>query len=109
MSLPLAINRFLYEDWPNEAAQSAQCTRTIETAFRNPSSEMFKVVDDATREIVAHLVVSYKLPADEDDKEQQKVPEGMVPDIFHRVIKATAQLREAVEGIEHLGRFRCFL
>ncbi|KAL1651318.1 hypothetical protein SLS58_000657 [Diplodia intermedia] len=65
---------------------------------------MLKVVDDATEEIVAHLVVSYKLPADEDAKEQQKVPEGMVPDVFHRLIKAAAEIREAVEGIEHLGR-----
>lgn len=44
--LQLTINRLLFKDWPNEAAQVPNYTRAVEGSFKDPSVESFKVVDD---------------------------------------------------------------
>lgn len=106
--LSLAINRFLFKDWPNESAQTAQYTRTIKGGFQDPTSEVLKVVHDATGEMVAHLVLTHKKPATEPSgvaaTQEPSVPEGMVPEVFNSVIKASGQIQDAVSGVEHLGK-----
>lgn len=109
--LPLVINRILYKDWPNEGAQLAQCTRAIQGGFKNPASEMLKVVDNSTDEIIGHLVLKHRNYKTEErantpvekPEEEQNVPDGMVPEVFHMVVDGAAEIDSAMEGIEHLG------
>lgn len=106
--LPLTINHLLCKDWPNEAAQKAQCTKAVEGALNNPDVERFKVVENSSGNMVAHLVITHKKP-ESDTKELANevnnvpaVPEGMVPEIFHLVMDTSAELQSAMKQTEHL-------
>jgi hypothetical protein len=112
--LELAINRFLFKDWPNEEAQTANYNRAIESGFKNPDSEKLKVVDDTTGKIVAHLVVTHKKPSKENKKATGGDPDAPppVPDYFNSeilnwVITASSGIEEVVKDIEYLGNFPC--
>lgn len=108
--LQLAINRFLFKDWPNEAAQIANYTSAVESGFKDPdpSTDRLKVVDDKSGEIVAHLVLTRKRPSsteastDQED-EKQNVPNGVDPEVFTTVTKAVTKVDQEMEGIDHLS------
>jgi hypothetical protein len=108
--LQLAINRFLFKDWPNEAAQIANYTSTVESGFKDPdpSTDRLKVVNDKSGEIVAHLVLTRKRPSstkastDQED-ENQNVPDGVDPEVFTMVTKAVTEVDQEMEGIDHLS------
>jgi hypothetical protein len=110
--LPLTINRLLYKNWPNEEAQLAQCTKTIEGAFKNPLNVLFlKAIDNKSGEIVGHIAVTHKSAGDtklgpgisvgEDAK--PIAPDGMNEDVFRAVIQSVAEI-STHQDVEHLGK-----
>jgi hypothetical protein len=107
--LPLVINRLLFKHWPNETAQKKIYTGAIEGAFENSLSEMSKVVDGISGEIVAHLVITRKKAQKEDiadsNKSSGSVPEAMNPKIFHLVTKAVKEIVKEVQELDHIGKF----
>lgn len=107
--LPLTVNQFLYKDWPNEAAQSAQCKRTVERGFEDPSSEKLKVVENETGSMVGHLVLTHRKPNVEAPTEavtgEQEVPDGMDPDFLAVIMEAVAVVDEPAKDKEHLCKY----
>jgi hypothetical protein len=109
--LPLTINRLLFKDWPNESAQIAVYTNSVESAFKDPSIDFLKVVDDISGEILGHLVLTRKrsdnteLSKREGEGEgNQQIPDGFEPEVYAAVVSAGTEVHKAVEGIDHFGR-----
>jgi len=50
--LGLTINRLLFKDWPNEAAQRENYSKAMESNFADPDAERFKVVDNESGLVV---------------------------------------------------------
>ncbi|KAK7724817.1 hypothetical protein SLS57_004088 [Botryosphaeria dothidea] len=101
--LKLTINRLLFKDWPNEAAQRRQYTGAVEGALADPNTESLKAVDAASGEIVGYLAVTRKSatgPAAEDEK---SVPEAFNPEVYQAVIRAAGELSKEMEGVDHLS------
>ncbi|KAF2501735.1 hypothetical protein BU16DRAFT_577817 [Lophium mytilinum] len=102
--LPLAINRFLFKDWPNEAIQLAHSTKAVEASFQASGSKLLKVVDDETGEIVGHLVTTRKAGKEKVRRAEGEgvtkggVPEYIVPEVSERVMSAARELEGGVEG-----------
>lgn len=70
----LTINRLLFKDWPNEVAQKPLYTHAIESAFKDPSTDSLKVVDDESGDTPGFLVLTRKRPTDTErptDKENR--------------------------------------
>jgi hypothetical protein len=110
--LPLTINRLLYKSWPNEEAQLAQCTKTIEGAFKNPLNVLFlKAVDNKSGEIVGHITVTHHQAGKTEPEavttigEQPKpqVPDGMNEDVFRAVIQSVGKINSH-QDVEHLRK-----
>jgi hypothetical protein len=103
--LPLAINRLLFKDWPNEAAQKANYTRPNESTFNDPSVKMWKAVDNQSGEIIAHLVLTRKVTdtTAQNGDEVPNVPDGMVPEVFTTIIKTIAEINKDIEKIDCFG------
>ncbi|RDW66944.1 hypothetical protein BP5796_09693 [Coleophoma crateriformis] len=111
----LTINRVLWKDWPNEAAQRANYTNAVEGAFKDPLSETFKVVDDESGEILGHVVLSRKIPVgdvkntDKDDKgegsEDEKVPKGLDPEVAGAVEEAVKEIDKEFQGANRFGLY----
>lgn len=113
--LQLAINRFLFYDWPNEPAQRANCTNVIEGSFKNPNVTSLKVVNDASAEIVAHLVLTHERPqsstndkASGEEKEENKPsgagpPEGMNMAVAEIIGKTVAEIEQDRKDLERIG------
>ncbi|KAH8201383.1 hypothetical protein TruAng_004466 [Truncatella angustata] len=110
--LQLAINRFLIKDWPNEAVQRPLYQAAIEGGLKNPNTTSLKVVNDKSGETVGYFFFTKRgQPAPDEDKASkskienagQNVPPGLVPEVFHAVMKAVETLESDVQG-EHLGK-----
>jgi len=105
--LPLTVNRLLYKDWPNEAAQRAQCIKTIENSFKNPDQERFKVVEKETGTMVGHIVLTRKTPSEDkvttgEEKGKPEVPDGMNEEVFRGVMEAVGIINTG-NDVDHLG------
>jgi hypothetical protein len=108
--LPLTINRLLWQSWPNEEGQMAQYARTAETSSQNADMERLKVVDDASGNMIGHVVVTRKRPNPsndhvrvEDSEGNKPVPEGMNEPVFRAVVSAGVEL-DTHKDIDHFGR-----
>lgn len=103
--LKLAINRFLFKDWPNKSAQTAQYTSAIESSLKNPDVTSLKVVDDTTQEIIAHLGVTHRKPslAKPEAGSNRDVPPGMEPEVFWTVTRAIREINEETATIDRIG------
>lgn len=105
--LQLAVNRFLFKDWPNEPAQRDLYTSAVEGGFKDPQSTTLKVVDDRSGETVAHLILKRrtggeaKEPAVDVDGTQE-VPRGMDPDVLPTVMRMIREVDEEMQGIDHI-------
>ncbi|KAF2737629.1 hypothetical protein EJ04DRAFT_510077 [Polyplosphaeria fusca] len=101
--LQLAINRFLFKDWPNEAAQLANYTQAVGHGLSDPNVTSLKVVCHDSQEIVAHLGLSLRqgtakgAPGDE-----MPVPDAMVPDVFYAVTDAIQSLNQGIANKDHM-------
>ncbi|KAF1987931.1 acyl-CoA N-acyltransferase, partial [Aulographum hederae CBS 113979] len=126
----LPINHVLFKDWPNEAGQKPIYTAAVEGAFKNPDVESFKVVDDASGEVVGEFVLSRKKPglkgnadADADAGGTKgeggdgtgggvggvQAPDGMVPELYHLIVKRCANLANVMKDTDHFEITHIFL
>ena len=83
-------------------------TSAVESSFKDPSSELLKVVDDKSGDIVAHLVLTQKKPRDtelhsEKEEAEENSPEGFEPELLAMVKKAGTEVDKEAEGIDRLG------
>lgn len=110
----LTINRVLFKDWPNEAAQRPIYAAAVEAGFRDPQTQTLKAVDDTTGEILGHLVFATRRAAteskgpikDESGKAgDDGVPECFNPGVLRMVGEAVTELRKDWEGVDHCGQF----
>jgi hypothetical protein len=108
---PLAFNRLLYNDWPNNVAQLALYMNVIDSWASDPSKETFKVVEDASGHIVAHVVVWRIKPPGADGTKPPNVnlPDGVIPEVWNGITAAGIEANKEVEDIDRLGEcLRCF-
>ncbi|TGJ83779.1 hypothetical protein E0Z10_g4981 [Xylaria hypoxylon] len=101
--LQLAINRFLIRDWPNFSFQEAHYTSVIERSLSNPQITCLKVVNDVSKQPVAHLFYTRKAsraveqdqpPAEgKGGEESNKVPVGFVPKVYQTVMDFAKELQ----------------
>lgn len=109
--LALTINRVLFYDWPNDAAQRPVYRNAVESSFRDPDSETLKVIDNESGSIVGHLVLSRKTPAKaksatvtaEGSDEKPKAPDGMNQEVFDTVKKYAPEM-DTEKNVDHLGK-----
>lgn len=116
--LQLAINRFLFKDWPNDSAQRAIYSNAVEGGFKDPESTTLKVVDDTSGEIVGHLVLTRRkaekaetetpLAGDAGEKQNQNVPAGFNPEVLATVGEMIKEVDKEVKDIEHIRSFHLF-
>lgn len=115
--LQLAINRFLFKDWPNEPAQRAIYTGAAEGGFNDPDSASLKVVNDMSGEMVGHLVLTHRKAttgtpatnADANQTQQQNVPNGFKSEVLSTVMKMTEEVDVELKGIEHISSFCLYM
>lgn len=108
--LRLTINRLLYLDWPNDAAQKPQYRNTVESSFNNDAVHCLKAVDEESNELIGYLVLTPKTPFEEGgddeigkDSKEQSVPEGMHAGVLSAVISAMAEINQETDSLGHLG------
>jgi hypothetical protein len=119
--LSLTINRLLFKDWPNHAAQKPLYTGAVEGGFADPSVTNLKVVDNGSGEIVGYLGLTRKRPAPvpakkegergdgekkrEGEEEERGVPFGIVPEVLKEVGRMVAEVAEGnpVKGMDYYG------
>ncbi|KAI8649350.1 N-acetyltransferase domain-containing protein [Fusarium sp. Ph1] len=107
--LCLTINRLLYLDWPNDAAQKPQYRRAVESSFNNDKVQCLKAVDEESNELVGYLVLTPKTPVEArkdteigSDAEEKNVPEGMHAGVWSAVTNAAAEINRETDSLEHL-------
>ncbi|KAF5003514.1 hypothetical protein FDECE_9937 [Fusarium decemcellulare] len=107
--LCLTINRLLYLNWPNDAAQRRQYKQAVESSFNNEKVMSLKAVDDETKELVGYLVLTPKqmaeanpTPAETAESETQGVPQGMHPGVLAAVEDVAAKINRAASTFDHL-------
>ncbi|EEU41578.1 uncharacterized protein NECHADRAFT_54033 [Fusarium vanettenii 77-13-4] len=107
--LCLTINRLLYLNWPNDAAQKPQYRRAVESSFNNDNVQCLKAVDEESNELVGYLVLTPKTPVEArkdseigSDVEEQSVPEGMHAGVLSAVNSAAAEINRETDSLDHL-------
>ncbi|KAI1079345.1 hypothetical protein F5B20DRAFT_544572 [Whalleya microplaca] len=110
--LQLAINRFLFKDWPAVSAQRANSRAAVESGLRDPQTNSLKVVNDSSGIIVAHLFLtrhsssnsetrstsSSGKAAEKESQSQVQVPQSMVPAVLETVRDAMRELKPEFDG-----------
>ncbi|KAI1387598.1 uncharacterized protein F4822DRAFT_288148 [Hypoxylon trugodes] len=124
--LHLAINRFLFRDWPAEAAQCANYRSAVEFGVKNPQTTSLKVVNDASGKIVAHMYLrrmsdneNPDTPSESDESDSEKdeqsqnvddkqdedknqdqsqIPDIFVPEVYEKVVEAMNQIEPEITG-----------
>ncbi|KAI1326066.1 hypothetical protein F5Y16DRAFT_422315 [Xylariaceae sp. FL0255] len=130
--LQLAINRFIFEDWPNESGQRENYTGMLAlvlplhfffavwtfadegirpfTGPLNPDETSLKIVNDETGEIVGHIVYTKtkttRLTAAEKTEKAREaaaaVPKHVVPAVYSVMIHAVMDLAPEFEADEYI-------
>jgi hypothetical protein len=107
---PLTINRLLYQNWPNEKAQRAQCRKAVDNSMQCKDVESWKVVCKESGEMVGHVALKLIDPAEKRDVGgSEEVPEGMHPGVYGMVVDSMTELWEDWGGVKHLREYRRFL
>jgi hypothetical protein len=106
--LSLAINSFLYEDWPNEATQKPIYRQAVESSFSNLTSLCLKAVHQESGDIIGYLVLTRKRPGEgsspkEESTAGQDVLEGMNAEVFSTVAQAANKISEETDQLDRLG------
>ncbi|KAE8450110.1 hypothetical protein EG329_006891 [Mollisiaceae sp. DMI_Dod_QoI] len=106
--LSLAVNHFLFKDWPNETAQRALYSSAAESGFKSPDSECLKAIDNGSGEMVAHLVLTRKksvnagpAAANEGDENPKPPPEGLDLEFLPHIMKVIKDVEKERAGIDH--------
>ncbi|KAJ4300918.1 hypothetical protein N0V90_003006 [Kalmusia sp. IMI 367209] len=111
--LNLAINRFLFKDWPNDAAQKAQYTSAIEGSFKNTAATSLKVIDDTTGDIIAYLFLTRRKPNEppktQNDAANQVQPDAMNKEVASTVHKAVEEINRQWTNVDYLELTHIFV
>ncbi|KAF4632391.1 hypothetical protein G7Y89_g5744 [Cudoniella acicularis] len=100
-----ATNRFLFLDWPNEAAQTALFLSGLEKSSQDSDQQMWKVVDEESGAMIASLILTRKRPIDnssERGKQKPAVPEGVNGEFLAVMRQALEVVQKDMEGIDYL-------
>ncbi|KAI2628658.1 hypothetical protein GGR54DRAFT_588213 [Hypoxylon sp. NC1633] len=116
--LQLAINRFLFKDWPATDAQRANYKTHVESGIKNPRTTSLKVVHDGSGKIVAYLYLTKCSkstdvdarpeagPADNQGAasprpSRSSVPDALVPSVVKAMTDAMKELEPDIVGGEY--------
>ncbi len=108
-NLPQPTNQFLFLDWPNESAQISLYLSGMKQSFKDPRTEMYKVIN-VSGDMIASLILTRKMPPDIDPPasvtaEAPSVPAGVNAE-FHSLLRRTlAGVQKDMAGIDHFGEF----
>jgi hypothetical protein len=105
-----ATNRFLFLDWPNETAQISLYLSAAEQNFTSPHVEMYKAIDNISGQMIAHLILTRKLPREADatleaSSEAHCIPVGLNVEFQTNLRRTLAGLQKDMAEIDHLGKF----
>ncbi|KAL4884886.1 acyl-CoA N-acyltransferase [Aspergillus karnatakaensis] len=106
--LGLTINRLLYKNWPNAAAQRQNYRSTLENL--DPATmESLTVVDNDTGEVVGHITVTRKNPSALEVKKDidttsagPQIPDYFDPEVLAAVQATAAKLDKQFHDLDHL-------
>lgn len=105
--LNLAINRFLYDDWPNNAVQKAKYTSAIAGSLDDPATISLKVVNTTAGELIAYMFLtprtsgkSKDLPNSTADKGNM---DGLNREVLATVNKVVAEINRQWTNTDYLG------
>jgi hypothetical protein len=79
-NLPDAAMQFAFTDWPNPKSMTAFYTARIRGALSSPETNVFKIVDDSTEEILGVVCLGIESSADTEDRDLLKPTDGFVPE-----------------------------
>lgn len=99
---PLAFNRLLYDDWPNDVAQLAVYMNVINSWASDPSKETFKVVEDESGHIVAHVSI-WRIKPNATKPPKTNLPDGVIPDVWNGVTAAAMEANKELQDVDRLG------
>lgn len=107
--LQQATNRFLFLDWPNEAAQIELYNTSMRDMFQDNMQEMYKVNNDSG-EMIASLILTRKTPkiqeATPKNQQRQKMPiRGVNLAVHPKLGHAMMSVLQPMQQIDHLGIF----
>ncbi|OJJ00779.1 hypothetical protein ASPVEDRAFT_40305 [Aspergillus versicolor CBS 583.65] len=103
--LGLTINRLLFKNWPNEEAQRKNYTSTL--ANLDPATmEALTVVENASGEIVGHLIMTRKRPAPKTENagngKEGEVPDHFNADVLSAVMRVASELDVVMKDTDHI-------
>ena len=108
--LALPINRLLFENWPNDAAQKPLYTAAVNSSFDDDAVQCWKAVNDETGALVGYIATTRKRPEniEAQDKEETKddeptVPDGLNAEVIAAVSNATSQIARTMVETDHFG------
>ncbi|KAL4775397.1 acyl-CoA N-acyltransferase [Aspergillus nidulans var. acristatus] len=110
--LSLTINRLLFNDWPNEAAQRRNYRAALEHQdFESDDRESLGVIDNASGKLIGYIALCRRQPEPEtqaaspsveDSEKQMNIPEHFNPEVYNAVMKAVSELSfTGLEAKEH--------
>ncbi|EPE35809.1 Acyl-CoA N-acyltransferases (Nat) [Glarea lozoyensis ATCC 20868] len=106
----LTVNRLLYQNWPNEAAQRAQCRKAVENSMQCKDVQSWKVVHKESGEMVGHVAMKFYGDAGQKDVGGGgEVPDGMHPGVYEMVVDSMTDLWEDWGGVRHLQLTHIFI
>jgi hypothetical protein len=109
-NLPQPTNQFLFKNWPNENAQLSLYRSGFEQTLADPETEMLKVVDQETGEMIASLILNRKLPSADSplhaaDSRKPEVPDGVNRNFLALLRQTLNTVQESMAEVDHYGLF----
>lgn len=107
--LALPINRLLFKEWPNDAAQKPLYAGAMRSGFEDADVDDLKCVDADTGEIVAYIAISRKRPGPDPTADRLKRSDAGKGDFFHpdiiaAVTDAVGEINRDVQNLDRIGR-----
>ena len=107
--LNLAINRFLYNNWPNNEVQKAKYTSAIAGSLDEPTTTSLKVVNTTTGELIAYMFLTPR-KSGKSKKPQNSTADGGSMDGLNREVlaaveKVVAEINRQWADTDYLGLF----
>jgi hypothetical protein len=105
--LPEAICPFFFSGWPNPAPFISYCTSRAEKNFKDPSTEIYKVFDTQSSEILGFVCMSVSdgNKAHGGSANPENPPAGFNLEFGMYSAKKMATLGECVKGMKHFSEF----
>ncbi|KAE8371403.1 acyl-CoA N-acyltransferase [Aspergillus bertholletiae] len=103
--LALTINRLLFKDWPNEAAQRQNYLGALK-GIEVDSPESRTVVDNVSGKVIGHLALNRRRPVETPEQPRgeatkRDLPDFFTPEVVTAVLEAVAEISQEVKTIDH--------